>query len=42
MAVKISKRYSSYSIDSFLTKIFLNVPCDNPHKSGFFEFETFI
>ena len=37
MGVKISKRYS-YSFDSFLTKPFLNVPCNNPHKTYFLEF----
>ena len=32
MGVKISKRYS-YSYDSFSAKLFLNVPCGNPHRS---------
>ncbi len=46
--MKISKHYSSYSYNSFSTKLFLNVPCDSPHKSCFqnffllkFQFEIF-
>ena len=27
------KRYSSHSYGSFSTKLFLNVPCNNPYKS---------
>ncbi len=38
MGVKISKPYSSYSFDSFSTKLFLNVPCNNPRKPCFLEF----
>ncbi len=38
MAVKISNHYSSYSFDSFSTKLFLNVPCNSPHKTCFLEF----
>ncbi len=38
MGVKISKCYS-YSFDCFLTKRFLNVPCTNPHKTYFLNFE---
>ncbi len=38
MGVKISKHYSSHSYDSFSTKLFLNVPCDSPHKSCLQEF----
>ncbi len=36
MGVKISKRYFFYSFDSFLTKLFLNVPSNNPHKTSCF------
>ena len=32
MGVKISKRYSFYSSDSFLTKLFVHTPYDSPHK----------
>ncbi len=32
MGCKFSKGYSSYSYDSFSTKLFLNFPCDSPHK----------
>ncbi len=39
MGVKISKCYSSYSYDSFSAKLFLRIPCDNPHKTCFLEFE---
>ena len=41
MGVKISKRYSFYSFESFSTKLFLNVPCNNPHKTCFLEFWNF-
>ncbi len=31
---EIFKRlYSSYSYDSFSTRLFLNIPCDSPHKT---------
>ncbi len=33
MRGKFSKRHSSYSYDSFLTKLFLNFPCHGSHKS---------
>ncbi len=39
MGVKISKGYSSYSYDSFSTKLFLNIPCNSPHKICVLEFE---
>ncbi len=39
MGVKISKCYSSYSYDSFSTILFLNVPCDSPHKVAYLYFE---
>ncbi len=42
MGVKISKRYSSHKFDSFSTKLFLNVPCNNPRKTCFLEFEVSI
>ncbi len=35
---KISKRHSFFNFDSFSTKLFLNVPCNNPHKICFLEF----
>ncbi len=41
MGVKISKRYFSYSLYSFSTKLFLNVPCNNPHKPCFLKFCNF-
>ena len=37
MGVKISKRYSSYNFDSFSTKPFLNIPCNNPYRTSFLE-----
>ena len=40
MGLKISKHYS-YSFHSFSTKLFLNVPCNNPHKTWFLEFWNF-
>ena len=33
MGVKNSKRYSSYSYNSFATKPFLHISCDSPHKT---------
>ncbi len=36
MGVKISKRCSPHSFGSFSTKRFVNVPCDDRHKSCFF------
>ncbi len=40
VGVKLSKCYSSYSFDSFSTKLFLNVPCSSPHKTCFLEFAS--
>ncbi len=39
MGVKISKRYSPHSYDSFSTKRFLKIPCDSPHKVTYRNFE---
>ena len=44
LRMKISKRYPSYSYNSFSDELFLNVSCDNPHKSyilGFCNFNFF-
>ena len=39
--MKISKRYSSYSYNSFSTKIFMHVTFDSPHKRYLLEFWNF-
>ena len=33
MGAKIQNANNSYSYESCSTKLFLNIPCDSPHKS---------